>query len=146
MTILYSLLFLSAALATGLVSTWLLSRVDTLREGRRIGRRTLWLISIVAAAAINLPPPDLLLGGSYVASLILVMILSVTISVVHYRLHSPWPIYHIELALTWILWFGLTAFFRGAFLFEPAFGAMVVWFLFAAFGSLAIYPFRRRRG
>ena len=103
---LFTTMFLLVSITAGVAAMWLLSRIDTLSPGRRLGRRGLPLLSVLAAAAITLSGPEWVRGGGAILSMFSVMALSIAASVVHYRQRTGMLVYQLELAVIWWLWLG----------------------------------------
>lgn len=135
--------FLVVSIATGAGAMWLLSRLDSLSPGRRLGRRGLLLLSVMATAAIPLGGPERFRGGAGVLSLFMVMALSIAASVVHHVRRTGMSIYQLELAMIWWVWLGCRFLLFWHFRLSMVIIVGILWVLFAFFGWLALSPARR---
>ena len=137
-------MFLAVSITTGVAAMWLLSRVDSLSPGRRLGRRALLLSSVMATAAVPLVGPEWFRSGAGVMSLFMVMALAIVASAVHHRQRTRMLIYQLELALIWWLWLGCRFLLFWHFRLDMVFIVGILWLLFAFFGWLALHKTARR--
>lgn len=134
---------LGVSITAGVGAMWLLSRLDSMSPGRRLGRRWLLVVSVMATAAIPLGSPERFRGGAGVLSLFMVMALSIAATAVHHRRRTGILIYQLELAMIWWMWLGCRFLLFWHFRLSMVIIVGILWVLFAFFGWLALYPARR---
>jgi len=138
----FAALFLAVSIAAGALAMWLLSRVDRLSPGRKLGRRGLLVLSVIAAAGVTLSGPEWFYGGGPVLSVFIVMALSIGTTGVHHYQRSGQLVCQLELAMIWWLWLGCRILML-RFSLGMVISVAILWLIFAFFAWMALFPGRR---